>query len=511
MGLLPIFALAVLGSCSRSPLRQSEVTEAPYACVTDADCQSDNACELRYCDFGLCQPLSRISCDDGNPCTKDICNPKNGSCSNPWLTGDDDADGHFAALPGKVPGAPDACGDDCNDASALAYPGATEACDGVDNDCNGVIDDEYRYYGVNAKFPDAVLVSNTSKHESIPAGLAYDGTRFAMTTIDRNDRWQGMFHAIGTDGRIAVDSTSLTLPVSDGMAGPLIWTGSVYGTAWEDRRERSYDIYFNRLDINGKKMHADLRVTSSDGFSIQPSLAYDGSDWLLAYADDSATGSFTIYSQRISKDAELIGDPLPLTPMMIDARQPRLTKNDTGRGLFYFARKQKTIMYLGLDAQLKATADAVPVDYVEPDDASIRWNRDRYVIAWAIKTDTSVGNAIWAMAVDATGKIIVDPRPITAGANMAKAPSIVAMGDRFLLLWADDRFTTDTFELSMQMFDNNLRPIDGQQRISNMGAASIDPVGVLGGGSLGILFRSIRLGPWNCYFMTLGCWNVEIQ
>jgi hypothetical protein len=31
--------------------------------------------------------------------------------------------------------------DDCNDAEPTAYNGATEACDGVDNDCNGVIDD----------------------------------------------------------------------------------------------------------------------------------------------------------------------------------------------------------------------------------------------------------------------------------------------------------------------------------------------------------------------------------
>ncbi len=30
--------------------------------------------------------------------------------------------------------------DDCNDLSPLAYPGATEVCDGLDNDCNGLVD-----------------------------------------------------------------------------------------------------------------------------------------------------------------------------------------------------------------------------------------------------------------------------------------------------------------------------------------------------------------------------------
>jgi hypothetical protein len=32
-------------------------------------------------------------------------------------------------------------GGDCDDGDATAYPGAPEGCDGVDNDCNGMVDD----------------------------------------------------------------------------------------------------------------------------------------------------------------------------------------------------------------------------------------------------------------------------------------------------------------------------------------------------------------------------------
>jgi uncharacterized protein (TIGR03382 family) len=41
---------------------------------------------------------------------------------------DTDADGHVGVLCG---------GDDCEDGSAAAYPGATESCDGLDDDCDG--------------------------------------------------------------------------------------------------------------------------------------------------------------------------------------------------------------------------------------------------------------------------------------------------------------------------------------------------------------------------------------
>jgi len=46
---------------------------------------------------------------------------------------DDDADGYMD----------DACGgNDCNDGNAAIYPGATEVCDGVDNDCDGSVDEQ---------------------------------------------------------------------------------------------------------------------------------------------------------------------------------------------------------------------------------------------------------------------------------------------------------------------------------------------------------------------------------
>ena len=46
---------------------------------------------------------------------------------------------------------------DCDDTDSTVYPGATEVCDGLDNDCNGQIDE-----GVcNAVVPDVVGLSQS--------------------------------------------------------------------------------------------------------------------------------------------------------------------------------------------------------------------------------------------------------------------------------------------------------------------------------------------------------------
>lgn len=67
----------------------------------------------------------------GDACKTGIkCDPATSLCLFDVL--DKDSDGH----PPQVCG-----GDDCDDSVARVHPGATETCDGEDNDCNGPVDD----------------------------------------------------------------------------------------------------------------------------------------------------------------------------------------------------------------------------------------------------------------------------------------------------------------------------------------------------------------------------------
>ncbi len=105
--------------------------------------------------FSACQ-----DCDDGNPDVHpggfEVCDGFDNDCDGlvdppgtigeiVWFS-DNDGDGFgdplSLQLGCQLP--PDATtdGSDCNDNDATAFPGAPEVCDGADNDCNGISDDD---------------------------------------------------------------------------------------------------------------------------------------------------------------------------------------------------------------------------------------------------------------------------------------------------------------------------------------------------------------------------------
>jgi hypothetical protein len=101
---------------------------------TEITCESPHECDVATCVPNEGCRLAALSCDDNNETTLDYCDPTSG-CVNVVcheVPPDNDGDGSWAW---------DGDGPDCDDANAAVYPYAEEICDGLDNDCNGVVDD----------------------------------------------------------------------------------------------------------------------------------------------------------------------------------------------------------------------------------------------------------------------------------------------------------------------------------------------------------------------------------
>jgi len=188
---------SLVAACGGPPVAEdagaadANVDAAP-ACRVDADCNDGLFCDgVERCVGAVCVSGTRVRCDDGVACTIDACIESLSRCvfsvpdldgdgsgdamcldamgvalgtdcddhdparftgnmeqcdaahvdedCNPLTLGgrDDDGDGFVSAIccDGTT------CGDDCDDTRLAVHIGATEVCNGIDDDCDGMMDE----------------------------------------------------------------------------------------------------------------------------------------------------------------------------------------------------------------------------------------------------------------------------------------------------------------------------------------------------------------------------------
>ena len=114
----------------------------------DEDCDGlDTLCSCASTDldndgYGTGAACSPVDCNDSdstiNPGASELCNGYDDDCDAVIDEGwDSDGDTWTA------------CGGDCNDGNGAVYPGASELCDGIDNDCDSVVDEGWDNDGDN--------------------------------------------------------------------------------------------------------------------------------------------------------------------------------------------------------------------------------------------------------------------------------------------------------------------------------------------------------------------------
>ncbi len=104
-------------------------------CTRNGVCDDGVYCNgEERCESGRCVAGDPVSCDDAVACTADTCDETTWTCRHAGP--DADSDGHADAACVDATGRP--LGDDCDDSDATRHPGAEEVCDsdGVDEDCD---------------------------------------------------------------------------------------------------------------------------------------------------------------------------------------------------------------------------------------------------------------------------------------------------------------------------------------------------------------------------------------
>lgn len=493
------------GSVSTAGSSGSQQMPAPE-CEVAADCPQPppDRCGFVACNDGTCLLAVGDACNDGDPCTEDSCT--NGGCQFKDGRVDADKDGAFASGNAADPKAALGCGTDCDDTSAQIFPGAVEACDAIDNDCNGVVDDNT---GLVSSGMAPVRVSPRDAKRSSAAGLAFDGMSFGATMTNLLERTQGQFQQLDARGNRIGEPQRIAHVNAQAYGGPVVWTGERYLTAYQDaRQDDNYEIYFDILNRSGERLIKDLRVTNADEFSLRPSVLWTGMEALLVWDDRRFRNNgdaSVIFGQRVSSEGQLVGANVRLSPPGMRAENASTALSDTRVGVAFLALEagdRPVLKFMSFSRTLDNPFVAQTIPFEDPDGPVVTTVNDGFVVTFHQTGSTVVGPSIYGVLVGKDGAIRGSPKSLTAGAPHARGNATFSYGDRFVMVWADDR--TGSYQLYAQTFDQKLSPISDMIRVTTTMSDTLDMVvAPAADGSLGVLYTDDTLSQ--TFFTRLDC------
>ena len=196
---------------------------APELCDSeDNDCDGDTGDEEVDADADDFTPCTG-DCDDNDdtsyPGASEVCDGADNDCDPLTVPdgGEDDADGdlYFACSPVSA----GVNGDDCDDNDATVNPGATEVCDGADQNCNNTTDEGFDVDqdGVTTCGPDGDIAATADNDCDDNDGNRYPGNNEACDGID-NDCDSGT-EASGGEADADSDTYLGCTPTSLGING----------------------------------------------------------------------------------------------------------------------------------------------------------------------------------------------------------------------------------------------------------------------------------------------------
>jgi hypothetical protein len=210
-------------------------TGSTFYADTDADGFGDSGATVAACLVPSGYVADDSDCDDAraavNPAATEVCNSLDDDCdgatddadtsldtstATTWYT-DADSDGYGAAtgtlacvqLSGTSTSA-----SDCDDGDSAVHPGATETCDGADNDCDGTIDEGFSAVSTSITTASPTSSCNGNANRSV----TFTACGCAPVTLT------GSFHdnSDGSSGQVvgvSTSSSSMTLTWDDAPSG----------------------------------------------------------------------------------------------------------------------------------------------------------------------------------------------------------------------------------------------------------------------------------------------------
>jgi hypothetical protein len=411
------------------------------------------------------------------------------------------------------------CAGDCNDANAEVFPGHGEVCDGVDNDCDGSVD-EGNVCSLTCASPGKigadVRVTFNGPQGSVDPSIVWTGDGYGVAWLDnRDDPVTAIYFArLDATGSKIGDDVRVSSGEALAVAPKLVWTGSEFGVLWQDyepvdQTSGTSGLRFARLDAAGQKIGDDFRLTGDR--VIEPALVWTGTEYGVAWADANF-GRYIIMFARLDASGNKIAQDIRATLTSAEPDHvPRLVWTGSEYGLAWLHGDSfRSVRFKRLSASGQTIGGETTVSLssgVEWSPLSMVWTGTGFGIAW--ETALSGHKEILFARLDATGRRLGLEVPLTDDSSASRQPSLAWTGAEYGLSWLDDRDGNP--EVYFSRIDPSGQKIGADLRVTVDAPWTYSPSLVSHGSVYGVAWSDLRDGNGEIYFARIGCDCVDLD
>jgi len=344
--------------------------------------------------------------------------------------------------------------------------------------------------------PSGFTVSRSVNSETSPA-VAFDGTNYLVVWQDNRGSGFDLYGVRVSGSGTVLDPSGFAISGASGhQRNPAVaFDGTNYLVAWEDTRtSSSSDIFAARVSPAGTVLDANgLSLCPRFGAQEHPAVAFDGTNSLVVWSDAGTSSARDIYGTRVSRAGAVL-DPtfFGISTDSSDQASPAIAFDGTNYLVAWSDyRNNSTADVYG--ARVSKTGSVLDVSGLQlaggPEsqtDAALAYDGTNYLLVWS-DYQTFPSSNLSARRVRPTGTP-ADTSPITvsAAAGHQQQASVVYTGTEFLIAWQDGRSGT-----GLDIYAGRLSPggtaLDGDGFILSANPANESRVILSSAGGAGVL------------------------
>ncbi|WP_224365732.1 Ig-like domain-containing protein [Hyalangium versicolor] len=344
--------------------------------------------------------------------------------------------------------------------------------------------------------PSGVTLSLNTNSETNPA-VAFDGTNYLVVWQDNRGSGFDLYGVRVSASGTVLDSAGVLISGATGhQRNPAVaFDGTNYLVVWEDTRNGpTSDIFGARVSPAGTMLDT-TGLPLCQRFSPQehPAVAFDGTNYLVVWDDSGTSAARDIYGTRVSKSGSVL-DPLffGISTDANDQSMPALAFDGTNYLVAWSDLRNNSTadVYGARVSRTGAVLDTAGVQLASGTEAqtdpALAFDGTNYLLVWSDYQSFPSSN-LFARRVRTTG-IPLDAAPIAVSTapGHQQQPSVVFDGTDFLIAWQDGRGGTD-LDLYAGRVSRSGTVLDGDGFILSASASDESVVTLASGGAQGVL------------------------